>query len=105
MIHYAVIVCCAEFYCNLFNLCVVFPKDLMMSSLHAIESTLQEPDLVDAGEQSEDIETEDDHEASDTDQEHDVRVNGQNLAEGSACLRFIYIKFLSVFSIKLWSII
>lgn len=50
------------------------------------ESTLQEPDLVDAGEQSEDIETEDDHEASDTDQEHDVRVNGQNLAEGSACL-------------------
>jgi U3 small nucleolar RNA-associated protein 25 len=42
--------------------------------------------LVDAGEQSEDIETEDDHEASDTDQEHDVRVNGQNLAEGSACL-------------------
>lgn len=50
------------------------------------ESTLQEPDLVDAGEQSEDIETEDDHEGSDTDQEHDVRVNGQNLAEGSACL-------------------
>ena len=77
----------------------------MMSSLHTIESTIQQPDMVDPGEQSEDAETEDDHEASDTDQEHDIRANGQTSTDGSECMRSIYIKCLSDSSIKLWFII
>ena len=32
--------------------------------------------MVDPGEQSEDAEIADDHKASDTDQEHDIRANG-----------------------------
>ncbi|XP_030930139.1 U3 small nucleolar RNA-associated protein 25 isoform X2 [Quercus lobata] len=50
------------------------------------ESTIQQPDMVDPGEQSEDAETEDDHEASDTDQEHDIRANGQTSTDGSECM-------------------
>lgn len=77
----------------------------MTSSLHSIESTIQQPDMVDPGEQSEDAETEDDHEASDTDQEHDIRANGQTSTDGSECMRSIYINCLSDSSIKLWFII
>lgn len=58
--------------------------------LHAIERMLQEQDMVDTGEQSHDSETEDDHEASETDQELDVGVNDQCSVESSACVRFIH---------------
>lgn len=51
---------------------------------------LQEQDMVDTGEQSQDSETEDDHEASETDQELDVGVNDQCSVESSACVRFIH---------------
>lgn len=47
---------------------------------------LQEQDMVDTGEQSQDSETEDDHEASETDQELDVGVNDQCSVESSACV-------------------
>ena len=77
----------------------------MTSSLHTIESTIQQPDMVDPRVQSEVAETEDDHEASDTDQEHDIRANDQTSTDASGCMRSIYIKCLSDSFIKLWFII
>jgi hypothetical protein len=71
----------------------VFLEELMMSLFfHAIGSLLQEADMVDTGDQSEDAEIEDDREASDTDQEHDVGVNDHSSAEGLEFVRFVFIK-------------
>ena len=63
-----------------------------MSFFHSIESLLQEADMVETGDQSEDAEIEDDREASDTDQEHDVGVNDHSSAEGLDFTRFVFIK-------------
>ncbi|XP_035546121.1 U3 small nucleolar RNA-associated protein 25 isoform X1 [Juglans regia] len=50
------------------------------------EGILQQNDMVDMGERNEDAETEDDPDASETDQEHDVEVDDLFSVEGSVCM-------------------
>lgn len=64
---------------------------------HAIEGTLQEPGTVGSEEQNEDAETDSDCEASDTNEEHGLGVNGQSSLKALAHARFICIMLFDIF--------